>query len=220
MDSPATGDGQSIDDSDDDQAFTVWNQVLVDISNQVPSEAFREFFAPSVGVRFDGDSLVIAVKNSRAVEWLEQPLHLEIAHTALESATGRELSIKHLVDPTIAVEVPRDAAPARKMPPTPIELSPCPQCGPDTMARTTWPSLKRLSGETYYCRGTGACSRLWNSVVGEFHPPGERQLDPEAARDRLNHVPAEPAALPFLSARCLARVRAPAGADPVINSFL
>ena len=56
------------------------------------------------------------------------------------------------------------------------------------MTLTTWPSLKRLPGQTYYCRGAGACSRLWNSVVGEFHPPGGQQLDPEAARDLLSRV--------------------------------
>ena len=186
MDSQTTGDGQSIDDSGDDQAPAVWKRVLADISSQVPPGSFRDFFAPSVGVRFDGDFLVVAVQNSRAPEWLERPLHREIAQTALAHAVGRELSIKYLVDPTIAFEIPHDTAPARKAPSAPLEVSPCPSCGPDTMTRTTWPSLKRLPGETYYCRTAGACSRLWNSVVGEFHPPGDKQLDPETARDLLS----------------------------------
>lgn len=188
VDSPTTSDGQSIDDPSIDQASTVWKQALADIRSQVPPGSFREFFAPSVGIKFDGDSLVVAVQNPRASEWLERPLHQEIAQTALEHAVGRELSIKYLIDPTIAVEIPHDAAPAPKAPLAPLELSPCPSCGPDTMTRTTWPSLKRLSGETYYCRAAGACSRLWNSVVGEFHPPGDKQLGPEAARDLLNRV--------------------------------
>ena len=188
VDSPTTGDGQSIDEPSIDQASTVWKQALAEIRSQVPPGAFRDFFSPSVGIRFDGDFLVVAVQNSRAPEWLERPLHREIAKTALAHAVGRELSIKYLVDPTIAVEIPHDAAPARKAPSAPLEVSPCPSCGPDTMTRTTWPSLKRLPGETYYCRAAGACSRLWNSVVGEFHPPGDKQLDPEAARDLLNLV--------------------------------
>ena len=188
VDNLTTSDGHPIGDPDGDQAFTIWKQVLADISTQVPQISFREFFAPSVGIRFEGDSLIVAVQNSRAIEWLERPIHQDIAQTTLENVMGRELSVEYLADPTLAVEAPHDAYPSRKTSPAPPELSHCPQCGPDTMKHTTWPSLKQLSGETYYCRGAGACSRLWNSVVGEFHPAGEKQLDPEAARDLLSRV--------------------------------
>ena len=188
MDHLATRDGQPMDDPDGNQATTVWKQALADISNQLPLGSFQDFFAPTVGIRLDGDTLVVAAQNSRAVEWLEQPLHQEIAQTALEHVTGRELSVTYLEDATIAVQAPHGAEPSRKTPPASPELAPCPRCGPDTMTLTTWPSLKRLPGQTYYCRGAGACSRLWNSAVGEFHPPGEQQLDPEAARDLLSQV--------------------------------
>ena len=188
VDSLAKRDNQPIEDPDEDPAIAVWEQALAQISNQLPPGAFEEFFASSVGVRFDGNSLTVAVRNSRAVEWLERPLHQEIAQTALKQVSGRELSVEYQEDPTLAVEAPHGVALSQKTSATPLKLSPCSQCGPDTMSPTMWPSLKRLSGETYYCRGAGACSRLWNSVVGEFRPPGEEQLDPEAARDMLRRV--------------------------------
>ena len=188
VDSLAKRDNQPIEDPDENPAIAVWEQALAQISNQLPPGAFQEFFASSVGVRFDGNSLKVAVRNSRVVEWLERPLHQEIAQTALKQVSGRELSVEYQEDPTLAVEAPHGVTLSQKTSSTPLKLSPCSQCGPDTMSPTMWPSLKRLSGETYYCRGAGACSRLWNSVVGEFRPPGEEQLDPEAARDMLRRV--------------------------------
>ena len=189
VDNLATYDGQPLDSPDENQAVIVWKRALEDISNQLPPGSFRNFFAATVGIEFDGDSLVVAVPIARAVEWLERPLHQEIAQTALERVTGRETRVKYLEDPTISREVQHHAdEPSRKMSAAPLDLSPCPRCDPDTMTLTTWPSLRRLSGKTYYCRGAGACSRLWNSVVGEFHPPGEEQLDPEAARNLLSRV--------------------------------
>ena len=188
VDSLAKRDNQPIEDLDENPAISIWEQALAQISNQLPPGAFQEFFASSVGVRFDGNSLTVAVRNSRAIEWLERPLHQEIAQTALKQVSDRELSVEYQEDPTLAVEGPHGVALSQKTSSTPPKLSPCSQCGPDTMSPTMWPSLKRLSGETYYCRGAGACSRLWNSVVGEFRPPGEEQLDPEAARDMLRRV--------------------------------
>ena len=188
VDSLAKRDNQPIEDPDENPAIAVWEQALAQISNQLPPGAFQAFFASSVGVRFDGNSLTVAVPNSRAVEWLERPLHQEIAQTALTQVSGRELSVEYQEDPTLAVEAPHGVDLSQKTSSTPLKLSPCSRCGPDTMSPTMWPSLKRLSGETYYCRGAGACSRLWNSVVGEFRPPGEEQLDPEAARDMLRRV--------------------------------
>ena len=188
VDSLAKRDNQPIEDPDENPAIAVWERALAQISNQLPPGAFQEFFASSVGVRFDGNSLTVAARNSRAVEWLERPLHQEIAQTALKQVSGRELSVEYQEDPTLAVEAPQGVALSQKTSSTPLKLSPCSQCGPDTMSPTMWPSLKRLSGETYYCRGAGACSRLWNSVVGEFCPPGEEQLDPEAARDILRRI--------------------------------
>ena len=188
VDSLAKGDDQPIKNPDENPAIAIWEQALAQISNQLPPGSFQEFFASSVGVRFNGNSLTVAVRNSRAVEWLERPLHQEIAQTSLKQVIGRELSVEYQEDPTLADEAPHRVALSQKTSSTPLELSHCPRCGPDTMSCTTWPSLKRLSGETYYCRGAGACSRLWNSVVGEFRPPGEEQLDPEAARDMLRRV--------------------------------
>ena len=188
VDSLAKRDNQPIENPDENPAIAIWEQALAQISNQLPPGSFQAFFASSVGVRFNGNSLTVAVRNSRAIEWLEQPLHQEIAQTSLKEVLGRELSVEYQEDPTLADEAPHRVALSQKTSSTPLELSHCPRCGPDTMSCTTWPSLKRLSGETYYCRGAGACSRLWNSVVGEFRPPGEEQLDPEAARDMLRRV--------------------------------
>ena len=189
IDNLATYDGQSMDSPDGNQAVIVWKQALDDISSQLPPGSFRNFFATTVGIEFDDNFLVVAAPSARAVEWLERPLHQEIAQTALERVTGRELRVKYLENPTISGEVQHHADErSQKTSPEPLDLSPCPRCGPDTMTLTTWPSLRRLFGQTYYCRGAGACSRLWNSVVGEFHPPGEKQLDPEAARNLLGSV--------------------------------
>ena len=188
VDGPETGYGQSIGGTDGNQASNIWEQALAEISSQLPPGAFQDFFASTVGIRLEGDVLVVAVHNSRLIEWLERSMHLDIAQTALEHVTGRNLRLRYLEDPTRSAGAQHHTAPSRKASPTPPEPTACPRCGPDTMALTTWPSLKRLPGRTYYCRAAGACSRLWNSVVGEFHPPGEKQLDPEAARDLLSRV--------------------------------
>ena len=188
VDSPETRDGQPIGGTEGNRASSIWEQALTEISSQLPPGAFRDFFAPTVGIRLEGDVLVVAVQNSRSIEWLERSMHLEIAQTALEHVAGRDLRLRYLEDPTCSAGAQHHIAPAGKAPPTSPELTDCPRCGPDTMALTTWPSLKRLSGRTYYCRAAGECSRLWNSVVGEFHPAGEKQLNPEAARDLLIRV--------------------------------
>ena len=188
VDSPETCDGQPIGGTEGNWACSIWEQALTEISSQLPPGAFQDFFAPTVGIRLEGDVLVVAVQNSRLIEWLERSMHLEIAQTALEHVAGRYLRLRYLEDPTRSAGAQHHIAPAGKAPLTSPELTDCPRCGPDTMVLTTWPSLKRLSGRTYYCRAAGECSRLWNSVVGEFHPAGEKQLNPEAARDLLRKV--------------------------------
>ena len=188
VDSPETGYSQPIGGTDGNQASSIWEQALAEISSQLPPGTFQDFFASTVGIRLEGDVLVVAVHNSRLIEWLERSMHLEIAETALEHVAGRNLRLRYLEDPTRSPGAQHHTSPPRNTSPVPQELTACSRCGPDTMALTTWPSLKRLPGQTYYCRAAGACSRLWNSVVGEFHPPGEKQLNPEAARDLLSRV--------------------------------
>ena len=188
VDGPEAGYGQSIGGTDGNQASSIWEQALAEISGQLPPGAFQDFFASTVGIKLEGDVLVVAVHNPRLIEWLERSMHLEIAETALEHVTDRNLRLKYLEDQTLSAGAQHHTTPSRNTSPTPPELTACPRCGPDTMALTTWPSLKRLPGQTYYCRAAGACSRLWNSVVGEFHPPGEKQLNPEVARDLLSRV--------------------------------
>ena len=53
------------------------------------------------------------------------------------------------------------------------------------MELTTWECMKSLPGTTYYCRGTGKCSRLWNTLVGEFHGPNQLQLNYSEAPRKL-----------------------------------
>ena len=69
-----------------------------------------------------------------------------------------------------------------------VEFTDCTACGPGTMVLTTWEGLKRQAGESYYCKEGGKCSCLWNSVVGEFYPPGQAQLGYQEATEALKQA--------------------------------
>ena len=71
------------------------------------------------------------------------------------------------------------------------------------MELTTWECMKSLPGNTYYCRGTGKCSRLWNTLVGEFHGPNQSQLNYSEAPRKLKD------ALESIGMRSRARARRP-----------
>ena len=200
MDDPTTPDSQPMDTqwSTDEPAMVitegaepadVWEKVLAKIATQLPPTSFLEFLQPTVGIASDGTSFTVAAQNSHAVMWLQRPLHLDIAQSALRTVDGSERKIIYQENPSACKDRPDPAGHAEpKLSAEPPEVAPCPQCTNGTMTITTWQSLRKLPGMTYYCRGSGACSRLWNSEVGEFHPAGETQLNPEEARNLLSQA--------------------------------
>ena len=189
MDTQWSTDGPAMVITEGSEPADVWEKVLAKIATQLPPTSFLEFLQPTVGLEFDDTSFTVATRNSHAVMWLQRPLHLDIAQSALRTIDGSERKIiyqenlsacKNRLDPS------GHAKP--ELPAEPPEVTPCPQCTNGTMTLTTWQSLRKLPGMTYYCRGSGACSRLWNSEVGEFHPAGETQLNPEEARNLLSQA--------------------------------
>ena len=198
MDDPATPNSQSMDTqwSTDGPAIVitegsepadVWEKVLAKIATQLPPTSFLEFLQPTVGLEFDDTSFTVAARNSHAVMWLQRPVHLDIAQSTLRTIDGSERKIIYQENPAACKNRPDPSGQAEpKLPAEPPDVTPCPQCTNGTMTLTTWNSLRKLPGMTYYCRGSGVCSRLWNSEVGEFHPAGETQLNPEEARNLLS----------------------------------
>ena len=161
------------------EAGNIWCQALGEIRKNLPAEHYTKFAEPTVGLDLTADVLVVAVPSDFAVRWLELPLHYSIASDALSTVQGSPLSIQYIVQPE------KCQTPAQREPEVEKVPTPCPACGEGTMERTTWACMKSLPGETYFCRSTGKCSRLWNSLVGDFHEPNQEQLDYSEAPKKL-----------------------------------
>ena len=169
-------------------ARSVWDAVLERISMEMPREHFGTFFTPTVGVSLSAAEITVATQSDYDHTWLNMPLHYEIAKEAVKAVAGQEMEILYVVNHEMA-----KASELRTEPPEPsdtelVEFTDCTACGPGTMVLTTWEGLKRQSGESYYCKEGGKCSRLWNSVVGEFYAPGQVQLGYQEATEALKRA--------------------------------
>ena len=164
---------------DTTEAGSTWLRTLSEIRNSLPLEHYTTFVEPTVGLDLTADILVVAVISDHAMKWLEIPLHYSIACDALSTVHGSPLRIQYIVQPE------KCRTPAQREPEVEKMPTPCPACGEGTMERTTWACMKSLPGDTYFCRSTGTCSRLWNSLVGEFHEPNQEQLDYSEAPKKL-----------------------------------
>ncbi len=71
----------------------VWEKVVAKIATQLPPASFLEFLEPTVGLNFDDTSFTVAARNSHAIVWLQRPLHLDIAQSALRTIDGSERKI-------------------------------------------------------------------------------------------------------------------------------
>lgn len=164
------------------EAGSTWLRALSEIRNSLPQEHYTTFVEPTVGLDLTTEFLVVAVTSDYAMKWLEIPLHYSIACDALSKVHGSPLRIQYIVQPE------KCPTPAQREPEVEKMPTPCPTCGEGTMERTTWACMKSLPGDTYFCRSTGTCSRLWNSLVGQFHEPNQEQLDYSEAPKKLAAV--------------------------------
>ena len=173
-------------------ARSTWLAVLSEIKHVLPSEPYADFAAPTVGVEITTDELVIATRSSFAVQWLSLPLHHSIVCDAVAQIYGSILPVRYVVQPDKCPDPGRQDQELSDTGPVENAPTPCPECGEGTMELTTWECIKSLPGATYYCRGTGKCSRLWNTLVGEFYGPNQPQLNyseaPRKLRDALGEI--------------------------------
>ena len=169
-------------------AISVWDAALGRISMEIPREHFRAFFTPTVGVSLSATEITVATQSDYDNSWLNMPLHYGIAKEAVNVIAGREMEILYVVNQETAK--PSESRTASHEPPDTelVEFTDCTACGPRTMVLTTWEGLKRQAGESYYCKEGSKCSRLWNSVVGEFYPPGQAQLGYQEATQALKQA--------------------------------
>ena len=167
-------------------AENTWLAVLSEIRQVLPAGPYADFVAPTVGVGITTDELVVATRSSFAVEWLSLPLHHSIVCDAVAQIYGRILRVRYVVQPDKCPDPERQEQEFSSTDPVEKAPTPCPKCGDGTMELTTWECMKSLPGTTYYCRGTGKCSRLWNTLVGEFHGPNQLQLNYSEAPRKLN----------------------------------
>ncbi len=184
-------------------AGSTWLAVLSEIRQVLPAGPYSDFAAPTVGVGITTDELVVATRSSFAVEWLSLPLHHSIVCDAVAQIYGSTLRVRYVVQPDKCSDPERQEQEFSSTGPVEKAPTPCPECGEGTMELTTWECMKSLPGTTYYCRGTGKCSRLWNTLVGEFHGPNQLQLNYSEAPRKLND------ALGAIGMR-VSRARAPA----------
>ena len=167
-------------------AESTWIAVLSEIRKVLPAGPYTDFAAPTVGVGITTDELVVATRSSFAVEWLSLPLHHSIVCDAVAQIYGSTLPVRYVVQPDKCPDPERPEQEFSSTGPVEKAPTPCPECGDGTMEVTTWECMKSLPGTTYYCRGTGKCSRLWNTLVGEFHGPNQPQLNYSEAPRKLN----------------------------------
>ena len=169
-------------------ARSVWDAALERISLEIPLEHFRTFFTPTVGVSLSTAEITVATQSDYANTWLNMPLHYEIAKEAVKVIAGQEIEILYVVNHETAKTSESRTAPHEPSDTELPEFTDCTACGPGTMVLTTWEGLKRQAGESYYCKESGKCSRLWNSMVGEFYPPGQAQLGYQEATEALKRA--------------------------------
>ena len=169
-------------------AISVWDTALERIGMEIPRDHFRAFFTPTVGVRLSATEITVATQSDYDNSWLNMPLHYGIAKEAVNVIAGREMEILYVVNQETAK--PSESRTASHEPSITelVEFTDCTACGPGTMVLTTWEGLKRQAGESYYCKEGSKCSRLWNSVVGEFYPPGQAQLGYQEATEALKQA--------------------------------
>ena len=169
-------------------ARSVWEAALERISMEIPREHFGTFFTPTVGVSLSATEITVATQSDYDHTWLNMPLHYEIAKEAVKAVAGQEMEILYVVNHEMAKTSELRTAPREPSDTELVEFTDCTACGPGTMVLTTWEGLKRQAGESYYCKEGGKCSRLWNSVVGEFYPPGQAQLGYQEATEALKRA--------------------------------
>ena len=173
-------------------ANSTWLAVLSEIQKILPSEPYADFAAPTVGLKITTDELVVATPSTFAAQWLSLPLHYRIVCDALAQIYGSTLRVRYVIQPNKNSDPEKQEPECSASDPVEKAPTPCPECGEGTMELTTWECMKSLPGNTYYCRGTGKCSRLWNTLVGEFHGPNQSQLNyseaPRKLKDALGSI--------------------------------
>ena len=169
-------------------ADSTWLAVLSEIKKILPPEPYAHFAAPTVGLEITTDELVVATRSTFAVQWLSLPLHYSIVCDALSQIYGGTLRVRYVMQPDKCPDPEKQEQECSASDPVEKAPTPCPKCGEGTMELTTWECMESLPGNTYYCRGTGKCSRLWNTLVGEFHGPNQSQLNYSEAPRKLIDV--------------------------------
>ncbi len=169
-------------------ADEIWRKAMTKIKLSLPPDLYDSFLAPTAALNVTENEITIATQSDFAREWLMLPLHHTIATEAVMSVTNRTLGVRYEVEPDACSPIPPNSDDSALLQRTERDLSPCPSCGEGTMQPTTWPSVMALPGGTYFCRNTGSCSRLWNSIVGEFWSPDQRELNPTEVSDRLKDM--------------------------------
>ena len=166
-------------------ADSTWLAVLSEIKKILPPEPYAHFAVPTVGLEITTDELVVATLSTFAVQWLSLPLHYSIVCDALSQIYGSTLRVRYVMQPDKCPDLEKQEQECSASDPVEKVPTPCPKCGEGTMELTTWKCMESLPGNTYYCRGTEKCSRLWNTLVGEFHSPNQSQLNYSEAPRKL-----------------------------------
>ena len=167
------------------EADEIWRKAMMEIRLSLPSDLYDSFMAPTAALSLTESEITIATQSNFAREWLMLPLHHTIAADAIRSVTSRTLGVRYEVEPDACSPIPAKADDSAPLQHAELDLTSCPSCGAGTMQPTTWQSVIALPDDTYFCRNTGSCSRLWNSIVGEFWSPHQSELGPTEVRDRL-----------------------------------
>ena len=167
------------------EADEIWRKAMMEIRLSLPSDLYDSFMAPTAALSLTESEITIATQSNFAREWLMLPLHHTIAVESVRSVTNRTLGVRYEVEPDACSPIPAKVDDSAPLQHAELDLTPCPSCGAGTMQPTTWQSVIALPGDTYFCRNTGSCSRLWNSIVGEFWSTHQSELGPTEVRDRL-----------------------------------
>lgn len=84
-------------------AAELWNNALAYLRLRVNKEGFDTWLKPTVGLRLDGETIVVGVPNSFFADWLAQHYAADIS-SALMEAAGRHLTVVYRADATRAAE--------------------------------------------------------------------------------------------------------------------
>lgn len=100
---PATAESSEAESTVEDDAWTadgVWQEALSLLQLQMAKSTFDTWLYGTHGVDWDGERLVVELRNAQAQEWVENRMHPKIVHS-VQSLVGHDVEVSYECRPAL-----------------------------------------------------------------------------------------------------------------------